>query len=148
MILNDFLPRLNGVKQRGSRWSALCPAHADNSPSLSISEGDKAILLKCWAGCTVQEVCAALGILPRDLFFDSQIDPQAMRITQQRRARKLKDSEAIGVSIDACKQAAQFVDSRRGLDITGWSNQRLDDELNTLAGAYSILESEETCGNL
>lgn len=148
MILNALLSQLSGVKQRGSRWSAICPSHADRSPSLSISEGDKGLLLKCWANCTVDEICDALGIKPKDLFYDSRIDPHALRITQQRRVRKQKDLEVIGVTIDACKQAEDFIETRRGLDISGWGDQRLDDELIMLAGAYAILESEEARGNL
>ncbi|MEO7860058.1 MAG: CHC2 zinc finger domain-containing protein [Nitrospirales bacterium] len=143
MTIEDFLPRLSSVKQRGSRYSAICPGHADSSPSLSVSEGEKGLLLKCWAGCSIGEICASLGIEPKDLFFDSRIDPQAMRATRQRRAMKQKDLEVIGFTIDACKQAEGFIESRRGLDISAWSNERLDDELNALAGAYKIIEREE-----
>lgn len=142
MTLDAFLSQLSGVKQRGARWAAICPAHDDRSPSLSISEGDKGLLLKCWAGCTINEICSARGIEPKDLFYDSRIDSQAIRVTQERRERKRKDSEAVGFSIDACKQAEHFIESRRGLDISGWSNERLDEELGALAGAYKILERE------
>jgi hypothetical protein len=106
------------------------------------------ILLHCFAACGINEICASLGLLPKDLFFGSKIDPEAMRITQQRRERKQKDSEAIGFAIDACKEAQSFIVSRRGHDISRWSNERLDDELDALAVAYKILESEEACGNI
>jgi putative DNA primase/helicase len=45
-----------------------CPAHDDNSPSLKITDGDKAVLLKCFAGCSHDAVIGALrarGIWPR-----------------------------------------------------------------------------------
>jgi putative DNA primase/helicase len=30
-----------------------CPAHADNTPSLKVSEGERGkVLFKCFAGCT------------------------------------------------------------------------------------------------
>ena len=46
------------------------PAHDDRNASLSISEGtDGTVLLKCHAGCETDEVCRALGIKLRDLFF-------------------------------------------------------------------------------
>ena len=48
---------------------ALCPAHEDNDPSLSISEGeDKRILVHCHAGCSVEAICNALGIEVKELF--------------------------------------------------------------------------------
>jgi hypothetical protein len=49
---------------------ALCPAHADKNPSLSIRQENGRLLLHCFAGCTVEAVCAALGITVRELFSD------------------------------------------------------------------------------
>lgn len=71
MNMDAFLSRLQHVTPRGSRHVALCPAHADRSPSLQITEGDRCILVKCWAGCTLEEICAALAIRPADLFYDA-----------------------------------------------------------------------------
>jgi putative DNA primase/helicase len=47
-------------KQSGKNYITHCPAHKDNDPSLSISEKDGKILVKCFGGCTQQEVIAAL----------------------------------------------------------------------------------------
>lgn len=65
------LDKLKGVKQQGSRWIALCPGHDDNNPSLSIKQGtDGRVLLKCYAGtgCSLDQICLALGIKKADLF--------------------------------------------------------------------------------
>lgn len=37
-----------------------CPAHDDRSPSLSVRAGRSALLFKCFAGCTIVEIFAAL----------------------------------------------------------------------------------------
>lgn len=51
------------VKHSATGWTARCPAHDDNSPSLSISEGrDQPVILYCQAGCDTKAVEAALGI--------------------------------------------------------------------------------------
>ena len=143
MTLDDFLLRVEGVRQRGGgRYAGLCPAHADKSPSLGISEGERGVLLKCWAGCGLAEICAALGIKQADLFFKSRIDPQSRHVIQQRRQRERREHDAMGKTIDACRQAEDYIGSRRGLDISQWRPQRLDEELTALAAAYSILESE------
>lgn len=42
---------------------ARCPAHADRTPSLSISEQDGKTLVKCFAGCPQESVIAALRAL-------------------------------------------------------------------------------------
>lgn len=143
MTIDDLLPRLESVRQRGSgRWSARCPGHADKSPSLSISEGDKGLLLRCWAGCTVAEICGGLGLSQRDLFYDRTPDPNALRAAQVKRVQKARAQEAAGFTVDALRAAEDFIGSRRGLDISQWSNQRLEDELNALGVAYALLESE------
>lgn len=81
MTLDALLPQLDSVRPRGNgRYSAICPAHADKSPSLSVSGGEKGILLKCWAGCTVDEICASLGIAPKGLFYDASL-PRSQRPT-------------------------------------------------------------------
>jgi hypothetical protein len=47
---------------------ALCPAHADKNPSLSINESNGKILLHCFAGCSVESICEVLQIRVSDLF--------------------------------------------------------------------------------
>lgn len=53
------------------RWVARCPAHKDERPSLSISHGTNGILLKCFAGCSLESITASLGIRVSDLFHDA-----------------------------------------------------------------------------
>ncbi|MSQ45349.1 MAG: hypothetical protein EXR26_04710 [Nitrosomonadaceae bacterium] len=61
---------LSGVRQRQPRqWSARCPAHDDRGPSLSVREtSDEAVLLHCFAGCTVHDITALLGLDMADLY--------------------------------------------------------------------------------
>lgn len=61
---------LTGVRQRQpGQWSARCPAHDDRGPSLSVRETpDHAVLLHCFAGCTVQDITGALSLDLADLF--------------------------------------------------------------------------------
>lgn len=67
--LETMLSRLDGARRSGKGWQAKCPAHADRSPSLSILEcDDRRVLLKCHAGCTANEIVAAVGLSLSDLF--------------------------------------------------------------------------------
>lgn len=53
----------------GNQLAARCPAHEDSRASLSVSEAsDGKLLLKCFAGCTAEAICAALGVKLADLF--------------------------------------------------------------------------------
>ena len=48
--LADVLNRVQGVKKSGNEYKALCPAHDDKNPSLSITEKNGKVLLYCHAG--------------------------------------------------------------------------------------------------
>ena len=49
-----------GGKKSASGWMARCPAHDDRTPSLSVTEREGRILVKCHAGCDQGVVVAAL----------------------------------------------------------------------------------------
>jgi putative DNA primase/helicase len=67
--VDELLDRLRKVRRTGAGWTALCAAHDDREPSLSISEGDDGlILLYCHAGCPTESVLRALDMTFRDLF--------------------------------------------------------------------------------
>lgn len=65
-----LLSRLDKVRQSGpGRWMARCPAHDDGRASLSIRElDDGRVLIHDFAGCTSEEVIAAIGINWQALF--------------------------------------------------------------------------------
>jgi hypothetical protein len=67
--LETVLARFKGVRATPAGFVALCPAHRDHSPSLSIASGREGrVLLKCLAGCDTEDVLAAVGLNWRDLF--------------------------------------------------------------------------------
>lgn len=68
--IDKVLDRLLRVKSAGpSEWTALCPAHDDKHPSLSVAEAeDGKVLLHCWTGCGVDAIVGALGLSMSDLF--------------------------------------------------------------------------------
>lgn len=52
----------------GRKRSARCPAHDDTAPSLSVTEGESRVLIRCHAGCDVDTVLGALKLTKSDLF--------------------------------------------------------------------------------
>ena len=144
MQLDAILERLEGVRPRGQgRWAATCPAHADKSPSLSVKEGERGLLLRCFAGCELPAICDALNIELRDLFFDAAIDPRAREDRALRRLERERQREAEGRRIDRLREAEYLVRSAMNIDISQWTDDQLDQSLNALAGAYELLEKEE-----
>ena len=67
MQLNYILRLLKGVKGGGGQYKALCPAHHDTEPSLSVGEGNGKILLHCHAGCATENILGAIGLEMKDL---------------------------------------------------------------------------------
>ena len=69
-ILDDLHGKLDKSKRTGDKLTARCPAHADKTPSLSVTIGDTGdcVVVHCFAGCATEDVVAALGWTMRDLF--------------------------------------------------------------------------------
>lgn len=63
---------IKALEFRGSRrvssgtWT--CPAHDDRKASLSVTQGKRGVLLKCHAGCTMDDVLSALQLTKASLF--------------------------------------------------------------------------------
>jgi hypothetical protein len=75
--IDRVLERLEAVganpRQNGKGWNALCPAHADRNPSLSVTNtAEDTVLLNCHAGCSTDAVLKALGLEIAELFAASK----------------------------------------------------------------------------
>ncbi len=80
MTVHALLSRLDLVKRTGPETHiARCPGplhkHGDRHPSLSIREKpDGIVLLKCWAGCDVEEILGAVSLTFDALFPEKPIE--------------------------------------------------------------------------
>lgn len=67
----EFAQRCGKPRRQSYGWLARCPAHDDRRSSLSIGTGtDGRVLLKCHAGCSVEDIAAAVGVQLNQLFAD------------------------------------------------------------------------------
>jgi hypothetical protein len=60
MTAADIAALLGGAQRSGAWWRCHCPAHDDRAPSLSLRDGDRTLIVKCWAGCDPRDVLAEL----------------------------------------------------------------------------------------
>lgn len=73
---------------RGPWWGGCCPAHRDRRESLAFRDGDRALVVRCHAGCRLEEVVAALGIAVGDLFHVPRVaEPRPRRLSPREAAR-------------------------------------------------------------
>ncbi len=54
------IARALGGRKAGAWWSCRCPAHNDHDPSLGVRDGDRSVIVRCFAGCDSRDVIAAL----------------------------------------------------------------------------------------
>lgn len=98
-----------GIQPKKTRngYKCCCPAHDDKNPSMSIAKAHKGkVLLKCFAGCSVELICEALNIRVADLF------PQESGV-QSRRAQSANP----GSSHDrSCSQVVHASESFASVD--------------------------------
>lgn len=103
--LDVLRSRLKGVKQRGDRFMAVCPAHQDKSPSLSLSRAeDGRALVYCFAGCKTRDVLGAVGLEMHNLF------PESLTKEQRKQFQRMKLESLRGFEclvIEAAKSEAQ-----------------------------------------
>jgi len=116
---------LSGIRQsqETGQWLARCPAHDDREPSLSVGEtSDKAVLLHCFAGCTVHDITAVLGLNMADLF-----PPRDSRPGEPRRPPRLLTA---GQALELLRQEAMLTmvaasNLSRGITLTDQDRARL-----------------------
>ena len=115
------LARLDGVTHAGKSYKALCPAHGDKTPSLSVKEGDHGrVLLHCFAGCGIGEIVAAMGLRMADLFICGAGKQYVSKIpgVSARELRTATDHERLILFIVKADQRAGKVVSQSDLDRT------------------------------
>lgn len=68
--VEQLLSKLSKVRKTGhGKYTSLCPAHEDSSPSLSISEeSDGRLLIHCFAACDPSSIMESLGLNMSDLY--------------------------------------------------------------------------------
>jgi hypothetical protein len=128
--LDLVLSRLGAYRLRENgrdRWRACCPAHGGKNPnalSVGVGADGEAVLLKCWHGCTVDEVCGALGIELQDLFpprpapGGGRAAPARRRMVSAGQALDLVDGEMLLCVVCASTMA-------RGLPLPDSTRERL-----------------------
>lgn len=75
MEIKEFLSYFKKVHASGNnQYTALCPAHDDKHPSLSIgfSTENNHIVLCCHAGCKAEDVLSSVGLSFKDLYSDDK----------------------------------------------------------------------------
>ena len=143
-MIADLLSRLDQVTQRGHRFSAKCPAHDDRSPSLSIAEGEKGVLVHCFGGCSVDEICRSLGLELKDLFYDAGLPDGQRPIPKPPRLNRVALAFRFEMAaFDHLIRAQHILDAATIIDVSILNEPELDLALRHVGHAYSDRERAE-----
>lgn len=75
MHTEEIIALLDDVKPAGNgSWTARCPNRDHRTARLSVKDAGDKTLLRCWGGCTVNELTSAVGISVGDLFVNEMTD--------------------------------------------------------------------------
>ena len=96
-----------------------CPAHNDNTPSLSVSRGDKGVIVKCQAGCETRDVVDKLGLRMSDLFDEETRPPRHEERAREVAAYDYVDEQG-GLLYQVVRMEPKTFRQRRPLDEGGW----------------------------
>ena len=140
-VTNELLSRLDAVRPTGRGWRARCPAHADRTPSLSIHEGTRGVLLRCFAGCPLTDICQAIHLASADLFYDAPTPRGTRPIPKP--IRKDPRSTAFHFELgafDLRKRAERIFDAAKQVDVSSLDESDLDRALSHVAQGYRDLD--------
>ena len=151
MTVEAFLGMLEGVKKTGQGWTARCPAHEDRHPSLAICEGERGLLVKCWAGCDLGGICEALGVRVSDLFSDSQrrssphvvVSPKPVRVDW-----RVYSHQILWFSEELFLRGKRVLSTARGLSPSTLTEGELAIALNAIYQAHLDLDESSRLEDL
>ena len=90
---NFVLSHFKVANKKGSSAQCVCPCHDDKQASLTVSAGNKSIVLRCHAGCKTDDILAETGLRFSDLFFGAE--PKTLNWRSFVESREKRKIEAV-----------------------------------------------------
>jgi hypothetical protein len=144
MTVDELVSRLEGVKRTGRGYITRCAGHADQSPSLSVCEAeDGRILVHCFAGCSVEAICKAIGCRLADLFPNEQGEGWILGTARLKPYRYDWQSTAWRFQFNALLlwlRGESVLEMAKDLDTSRWSDEEYDKAMQAIENAHRDLE--------
>ena len=156
MKVTQLLERLERVRPSGPGWVAQCPAHDDRQPSLSIHEGEKGLLVRCWAGCQLSQICSALGLAIADLFYESCNQGRDARRplkqndlwTSKPLDWRIYSHQVLSLAEGYFLRSEAVLSAAKNVSISDWPDEDLDTALNAVANGYEDMALTDKLADL
>jgi len=148
MTFEDVTAKVEKYRDRGrGKGSSLCPAHPDKDPSLSLLKGGDRTLLHCFAGCSPEAICSALGIEVSDLFVEPKTRKRRLskppaprvvtRISSHETPKILREyaHKLLAIADGYDHSSSAVLERARNMNIDEWTPEDLDRALDIVARA-------------
>lgn len=125
MKLSEILSRFTVDRPQSGGWIGFCPAHDDvNMTSFSLRKYEDHLTVKCFAGCSRDEILAALGISWQDLYDYIDDEPEVAKLdaapedlTTPQRAGLKHRADTAARAILSAPEALEYVARRWGATV-------------------------------
>ena len=117
-------------RREGKAYRARCPVHGGKSLTLAIYADDDRSRVHCFAGCSSDDVLAAVGLTWKDTLF-AQRDPKEWREAQ--RKREAEELRAANLRIGAW--ILRFVEN-------GYTREDRDRDMTVVAACAIVLSNK------
>jgi hypothetical protein len=139
MTAREFAAYIHNARQRPNSpwWDGACPAHDDQSQhSLSWCDGDRRLRLHCHAGCTDEQITAAVNLSPHDLRHTA---PARVTAAVQSRIVTTYDYEDEGVVVfQALRYVPKAFKQRRVIPAAYWRDPATAEYAWSLAEGWYV----------
>ncbi|TKB68557.1 MAG: hypothetical protein E8D52_05990 [Nitrospira sp.] len=144
-VLSHILEATKACLYGPDRWMGHCLSHGSRKHrDLSIRRTDDRILLYDFAGCSLPEICSALGIHQRDLFLDASFPRSSRPILKLKRPDRVASAFLFELgALDRRLRADRILEAAQKLDAATMSHAQLDRALGYVAQAYADIERAE-----
>jgi hypothetical protein len=105
------------------------------------------VLVKCWAGCTVDEIADAMGLRVADLFYHPLSGQRPRKRTTRSAIKRIDWRKQAGAlqdeSITLWLHANEVFAFACNLDTTAWTDEDWDSATDAVCDAYKTMERAE-----
>jgi hypothetical protein len=141
VIAPQIAAALGGAHRSGTWWRCRCPVHGSRGATLALRNGERGVVVKCWAGCDPRDVLAELrrrGLIGGDGANEPARLPRAIyRHDREGAARKIALARRIWDAATAARGSPVVTYlAGRGINIAPPATLRYAPALRRLDGTY------------
>ena len=138
-ILDHILVSTDAKATGPDKWMGHGCCHGSKrNRDFSVRTTNDRILLHCFAGCTLNDICESMGIKPKDLFYDSGLPHSHRPVPKPPRINRVAQAFRFELAaLDHRLRAERVHEAAKGINLSTLSDGELDRVLSHVAQAYA-----------